>query len=557
MSSEAIAVVGLSCRLPGNAHDPASAWKAAVSGIDAVTSVPADRWGPQSPTVSGRAVPDAGGFLDRVDAFDAEFFGISPREAKSMDPTQRLLLELAVEALEHGGAAPHEQRGRSIGVYVGMGLSDYGRRHFLSDRIDRIDAWSGTGTLSSVASGRIAYQLGLTGPALSVHTACSSSLVAVHLAVQALRSGQVEAALAGGANLLLAPEPTIYFAELQALSPKGRCRTFDASADGYVRGEGGALLLLKRLSDAQRDGDRVLAVVRGTAVNQDGRSNGLTAPSGRAQEQVIRAALADGGVEPSSVGMVEAHGTGTPLGDPIELAALARVYGAGDRPCHVVSAKTRIGHLEAAAGAAGLVQAVLALANARIPPHLHLEALNPRADLSGTRLQIPTEAKPWTGTRRAGVSSFGLSGTNAHVVLEQAPPPPELDTPLEGAQLVALSAHSPAGLQAKVEQVDDALRRGQPLASVAAAASVGRGAHRQRAMVVVPRGATPSQLPALRHGAGSQVRAAVDHDTGRLALRMGIDDMHRQCPSGPAAGPGGVPVLEQAELVLSIGALAR
>jgi len=518
MSSEAIAVVGMSCRLPGHVTDPATAWDAAVAGVDAIRPVPPERWGPQGPTVSGRPVPDAGGFLDRVDGFDAEFFGISPREAKSMDPGQRLLLELAVEALEDGRAAPHAQRGRPVGVYVGMGLSDYGRRHFLGDCRERIDAWSGTGTLSSVASGRIAYHLGLTGPALSVHTACSSSLVAVHLAVQALRSGQVEAALAGGVNLLLAPEPTVYFAELQALSPTGRCRSFDAEADGYVRGEGGALLMLRRLDDARRDGDRILAVIRGTAVNQDGRSNGLTAPSGRAQEQVIRAALADADLSPEAVGMVEAHGTGTPLGDPIELAALSRVYGAGEAPCRVVSAKSRIGHLEAAAGAAGMVQAVLAVAHARVPPHLHLTSLNPRVSLEGTRLQIPTHDTPWMGHRVAGVSSFGLSGTNAHVIVEQPPAVEVTAAPPAAEQLVALSAHSPAALRQRLEQLRVALRDGQPLASVAAAASVGRQAHRHRAVAVVD----GDELPDLQHGSARRAPEVVFAFTGQGSQRPGM-----------------------------------
>jgi len=512
---ESIAVVGLSCRLPGRVADPVSAWKQAVGGVDAVGRVPSGRWGPQAPTVSGRTVPDTAGLLDQVDGFDAAYFGISPREAKGMDPVQRLLLELAVEALEHGGVAPDQAEGQAIGVYVGMGLSDYGRRHFLSDCHERLDAWSGTGTLSSVASGRIAYALGLTGPALSIHTACSSSLVAVHVAVQALRAGQIDGALAGGANLLLAPEPTRYFAELQALSPSGRCRAFDAAADGYVRGEGGGLLLLKRLADAERDGDDVLAVIRGTAVNQDGRSNGLTAPSGRAQEAVIRAALADGGVAPADVGMVEAHGTGTPLGDPIELRALAAVYGEGEEPLRVVSAKSRLGHLEAAAGAAGLVQAILALKHATIPPHLHFETLNPRAGLEGTRLRIPTEATPWVGRRVAGVSSFGLSGTNAHVVLEAPPdPPPAVELP--GPYLVAVSGHHPAAVDERLQQVREALAAGQAPERVASAAAVGRRVHKHRAVAFTDRLDTP------RRGKARRAPELVFAFTGQGSQRRGM-----------------------------------
>ncbi len=519
MASEPIALIGIGCRLPGGVNDALDAWSSARDGRDAVGPVPPDRWNPPGPTASGRAVPDAGGFLDHVDTFDAGYFGISPREARVMDPAQRLLLEVAVEALEHAAIAPDALQGEAVGTYIGMGLSDYGRRTFLSDCPDRIDAWSGTGTLSSVASGRIAYTLGLTGPALSIHTACSSSLVAVHLAVQALRNGQIDAALAGGVNLLLSSEPHSYFAELQALSPSGVCRAFDARADGYVRGEGCGLVVLKRLADAQRDGDTVLAVIRGTAVNQDGRSNGLTAPSGKAQEAVIRAALADAGLEADEVGLIEAHGTGTPLGDPIELTALRRVFGEGKAPLRVVSSKTRIGHLEAAAGVAGLIQAVGAVRDGVIAPHLHLDTLNPRIQLEGSRLQVPTEKTPWTGRRVAGVSSFGLSGTNAHVVLE-APPRPPPDQVRHPA-LALVSGHSSAALQARIDQVQRGLDDGLVPAEVAAAATVGRGVHRYRAAALLhaaPEG-QPVPVPSWRRGEAKRAPEVVFAFTGQGSQR--------------------------------------
>ncbi len=519
MASEPIALIGIGCRLPGGVHGALDAWSAAREGRNAVGPVPGNRWSPPGPTNSGRVVPDAGGFLDSVDTFDAGYFGISPREARVMDPSQRLLLEVAVEALEHAGMAPDRLQGAAVGTYVGMGLSDYGRRTFLSDCGDRIDAWSGTGTLSSVASGRIAYTLGLSGPALSIHTACSSSLVAVHLAVQALRLGQIDAALAGGVNLLLASEPQSYFAELQALSPSGVCRAFDAAADGYVRGEGCGLVVLKRLADAQRDGDTVQAVIRGTAVNQDGRSNGLTAPSARAQEAVIRAALDDAGIAPEHVGLVEAHGTGTPLGDPVELMALRKVFGDGEGPCRVVSSKTRMGHLEAAAGVAGLIQAVGAVRDGVVAPHLHLETLNPRIRLEGSRLEIPTERTLWEGARVAGVSSFGLSGTNAHLVIEAPPAPPPVQ--VRHPALVVVSGHSAAALQARIDQVQRALDNGLLPAEVAAAASVGRSTHRHRAAALLeaPPDEGPMPVPTWRRGEGKRPPEVVFAFTGQGSQR--------------------------------------
>ena len=325
-----------------------------------------------------------GAFLDHVDSFDAEFFGISPREAATMDPQQRLMLEMAWEALEDAGHAGPDLSGSRAGVYLGIANNDYGRA--LYSHPDGIDAYFGTGNAYSVAAGRLSYFLGVHGPSLAIDTACSSSLVALHLACQGLRLGECDLALAGGVNLILTPEMNITFTKARMMAADGKCKTFDVAADGYVRGEGCAIIVLKRLSDAVADGDRVLAVVRGTAVNQDGRSGGLTAPNGPAQEAVIRAALEASGVPPTSVGYVEAHGTGTPLGDPIEVGALNGALCQGRdplRPLLIGSVKTNLGHLEAAAGVAGVVKVVLALQRGEIPPHLHFTQGNPHIDWAG------------------------------------------------------------------------------------------------------------------------------------------------------------------------------
>ncbi|MFT4625565.1 MAG: acyl transferase domain-containing protein/acyl carrier protein [Myxococcota bacterium] len=478
---EPIAVVGVGLRLPGGATDLASYWQLLRDGVDAISEVPPDRWDVDAlydpdPAAPGKMITRNGGFLGDVSRFDAGFFGISPREAVEMDPAQRLLLEVAWEALENGHLPADGLARSKTGVFVGLGLSDYGRRHFLGDQPEVMTAYSGTGAFLSVAAGRIAYTLGLQGPAVTVDTACSSSLVSIHLAVQSLRSGESDLALAGGANMLLAPEPTIYFSKLQALAPDGRCKTFDASADGYARGEGAGMVVLERLSDAVKNGRRILGVIRGTAVNQDGRSNGLTAPSGRAQQQVVRQALENGGLTPADVDYVEAHGTGTPLGDPIELDALKAVFGTrdGDRPLFVGSAKTNFGHLETAAGIAGFVKLLLTLDGEGVPPHLHLTALNPRIQLDGTPLRIPTAFTPWEGERRriGGVSSFGLSGTNAHIVVE-SPPHVEAPEPVASPAVLTLSARSDAGRRALAASYVDALST-DSLPTLAHGALVGR-----------------------------------------------------------------------------------
>ncbi|HEX7843987.1 MAG TPA: beta-ketoacyl synthase N-terminal-like domain-containing protein, partial [Kofleriaceae bacterium] len=426
--TEPIAVVGMSCRFPG-ASDPHAFWSLLRGGGDAIREVPSERWDLErwyapEPGRPGKMQSRWGGFLDDIDRFDAAFFGISPREAEEMDPQQRLVLEVAWEALERAGLAPERLLGSEAGVFLGlMNTNDYAARKRLHDDPARIRAHHGTGIATSIAAGRLAYLLGSTGPAMAIDTACSSSLVAIHQAMRSLRSGECRLALVGGVNAILSPEITVAYSQAGMLSPTGRCRTFDASADGYVRSEGCGMLVLERLSDAVAGGRAVLAVLAGSAVNHDGRSSGLTAPNGNAQCAVIRAALQDAGLLPADVDYVEAHGTGTRLGDPIELHALAAVFGDRPRPLLVGSVKTNIGHLEAAAGVAGLMKVILALQHREIPPHLHLREHNPLLSAELARIGIPTRRTTWTktGRRVAGVSSFGFSGSNAHVIVAEAP----------------------------------------------------------------------------------------------------------------------------------------
>jgi acyl transferase domain-containing protein len=426
-SREPVAVVGVGCRFPGGVGGVEDFWALLAGGVSGVGEVPADRWDAGAffdpvPGVRGRMCSRRGGFVAGVRGFDAGLFGVSPREAVSVDPLQRLVLEVGWEALEHAGVAPDSLRGSRAGVFVGVGASDYGRLG--GGDVGLLDGYSATGVALNFVANRLSFVLGLTGPSLVVDTACSSSLVAVHLAVQGLRAGECEVALAGGVNVLLAPEVSVALSQGRMLSPSGRCATFDAGADGYVRGEGCGLVVLKRLSDAVAAGDEVWGVIRGTAVNQDGRSNGLTAPSGAAQADVISRALAAAGVAPAEVGYVEAHGTGTPLGDPIEVRALAGVLGEGrpaGRPVLVGSVKTNIGHLEAAAGIAGFIKALLAVQRGAVPPHLNLAEPSPHIDWGQVPVTVPTTLTAWPGPRRiAGVSSFGFGGTNAHVILENA-----------------------------------------------------------------------------------------------------------------------------------------
>ena len=466
--TEPIAIVGAGCRLPGGVETPAAFWQLLSQGVDAITTVPADRWDADAyydanPEAVGKIVTRHGGFIEHLQAFDAEFFGISPREAMSLDPQQRLLLEVSWEAMEHSGMAPGHWAGRPVGVFIGVSSNDYSQ-YLLSRPVTDIDAYLATGNAHSVAAGRLSYHLGFTGPSLAVDTACSSSLVAVHLACQSLRHGESEVALCGGVNCLISPAFSINFSRARMLAPDGRCKTFDAAADGFARGEGCVMVVLKRLTDAQAHGDRILALIRGSAINQDGRSSGLTVPNGPAQQAVIRQALHQAEVDPAQISYIEAHGTGTALGDPIEVGALGAVFGPSHRPTaplYIGSVKTNIGHLEASAGIAGLLKVVLAMQHETLPPHLHFRDPNPHIAWSAFPIAVTQQARPWPTASQpqlAGVSSFGFSGTNAHVILESVPPVRASQTPTDRSHhLLALSAKDPEALRALAQRYTDHL----------------------------------------------------------------------------------------------------
>jgi acyl transferase domain-containing protein len=456
---EPIAVVGMACRFPGGANSPEQFWTLLRDGIDAITDVPTARWAAEAYYAADQGAPGKmytvrGGFLDGpVDQFDASFFGISPREARALDPQHRLLLEISWEALEHACLDPTRLKNSKTGVFVGMSSDDYALAHRHSAQPERIDAYSILGTTFSTAVGRLSYTLGLQGPCMALDTACSSSLVSLHLACQSLRTGESDLALAGGVNLILSPQSHICFSKLQAVSPEGKCKTFDASADGYVRGEGCGMVVLKRLRDALTDGNRILAVVKGSAINQDGKTNGLAAPNGNAQRAVILQALEDAALQPAQVDYVEAHGTGTVLGDPIEVEALGAVFGPGrQEPLRLGAVKTNIGHLEPAAGIAGFIKIILSLQHEELPSNLHFQRPNPYIAWESLPLQVVSERSPWkrsARTRVAGLSSFGFSGTNAHVIVEEAPPPiPQAVTREPDSFLLCVSARDEHALRA-------------------------------------------------------------------------------------------------------------
>jgi len=485
-----VAIVGMACRFPGGVENPDDFWGLLRSGTDAVTEIPEERRDAGSGCDSDSETPKGfvsrhGGFIDHVDRFDAPFFNISAREAEEMDPQQRFLLTLAWEALENAGMNPADLAGTRTGVFAGLFAHDYETLRIKDRGSGDFDGFFATGNSAAVAAGRLAYCLGFAGPALAVDTACSSSLVAVHLACRSLRSGESDLALACGVNLLLSSELTVAFSRSGMLSPTGRCRTFDASADGYVRSEGCGVVVLKLLSRALADGDPVWAVLRGSAINQDGASNGLTAPNGLAQEAVIRAALSDAEVAPGEVSYIEAHGTGTSLGDPVEVSALANVYGQGrrsDDPLFLGSVKANIGHAEAAAGIAGLIKVALAMKHGYIPPQLHFTKPNPQIALDSIPAAIPVAGVPWlsgsSGRRLAGVSSFGFSGTNAHVVVEEAPEAGRegKSGPERSLRILALSAKTEEALDRLADRYETFLGSAPetPLADLCHTANTGR-----------------------------------------------------------------------------------
>jgi acyl transferase domain-containing protein len=528
---EPIAIVGAGCRYPGGVETPEDLWRLLRGGVNAVSEIPADRWDVDAyydpdPKAPGKMITRRAGFLDRVDGFDAQFFGISPREAATMDPQQRLLLETATEALESAALATDRLAGSATGVFVGITTSDYGQLLRVGGP-ETSDVYSATGAALNAAAGRISFTYGFQGPCVALDTACSSSLVAVHLACQSLRAGESDLALAGGVNVVLSPDAMVLFSKWGMMAPDGACKTFDAAADGFVRAEGCAMIALKRLADAQAAGDPILAVIRGSAVNSDGRSSGLTVPNGPAQQAVVRKALADAGVTPGDIDYVEAHGTGTPLGDPIEIEALGAVMGAArgaDRPLLVGSIKTNLGHTEAASGLAGLLKVVMSLRHDCIPPHLHFSTPNPRIPWANLPMRVPIEAVAWPPgerVRRAGVSSFGFSGTNAHVIVEEAP------VPAPGAaerrpRLIVLSARGEAALrQTAVRQAD--YLGSQPessLADVATTLSAGRAHFERRAALVAE--SVDEASAALREFGGGGMPAGMVAGSTRLGERPKI-----------------------------------
>ncbi|MBQ6642410.1 MAG: polyketide synthase docking domain-containing protein, partial [Saccharopolyspora sp.] len=522
---EPIALVGMACRFPGDADSPERLWDLVADGGDAISGFPADRGWDLDALGGGRSATTQGGFLCGAGEFDAEFFGISPREAVAMDPQQRQALEVSWEALERAGIDPEGLRGSRTGVFIGTTGQDY--IHLLLASREDMEGHASTGMAASVLSGRLSFALGLEGPSLTVDTACSSSLVALHLAAQSLRSGECSMALAGGVTVMSTSANFSSFSRQGGLAPDGRCKAFSDDADGTSWSEGVGVLVAERLSDARRNGHPVLAVLRGSAVNQDGASNGLTAPNGPAQQRVIRQALSAAGLGPSDVDSVEAHGTGTSLGDPIEAQAVLATYGQQrERPLLLGSVKSNLGHTQAAAGVAGVIKTVQAMRHGELPPSLHVSSPSSHIDWDTGSVELVTERTAWPAAdrpRRAGVSSFGISGTNAHVVLEQAPEDGDSRTAGESAggeplrpEVVPwpVSARTAEALDSQIERITAFHERNPATPAVDVGFSLAaRAALEHRAVLVrtesgvheIARGtAGPGPLAALFSGQGSQ-----------------------------------------------------
>lgn len=492
-----IAIIGASCRFPGGANDLAAYWQIYRKGISAISIVPEDRWHVNDhystdPDAPGKIVTKFAGFLDNVKEFDNEFFEMSLREASEIDPQQRIMLEIVWESLEHAGIAPRSLQGSNVGVFVGASNYDYHRIHDRA-RLSDPSGYYCIGTNPPAIAGRISYFFGFQGPSFVIDAACSSSLIAIHQASMSLRSGESNLALAGGVNLILDPALSVSVSHARMLSPDGRCFTFDERANGYVRAEGAGVVVLKRIADAIKDRDRILAVIKGSAVNQDGRSAGLTAPNGPAQEALIRQSLANAGVKPSQVGYFETHGTGTSLGDPIEVRAIGQAFQSNDprsTPLFLGSHKANIGHAEPAAGIAGVLKVIAALQAGEIPPQINFEKLNPKLNLAEIPAQIPTELQSWNpiaGRRIACVSAFGFTGSNANIVLEEAPksarPSSETSQPF---QLFAISARSKESLASLIQKYVDFLERNESvdLGDICYTAGIGRHTFRFRYAVL-------------------------------------------------------------------------
>lgn len=491
---EPIAIIGMGLRFPGHVQNAQQYWELLSKGVDAISDIPESRFDAKSlydpnPDTPGKMVVKQGGFLDQIDQFDGSFFDLSYAEIESMDPQQRILLEVTHEAFENAGIPVHTLYGSNTGVFVGVTNNDYQKRHFRSGDLTLINPYSYTGSAICSNSGRISYLLGLQGPSVSLDTACSSSLVATHLATQSLRNGECDLAIAGAANVIIDPEFTIYFSTLNSLSKDSRCKSFSNDANGFIRSEGSGILILKRLSDAQRDGDNILGIVKGSAVNQDGRSNGFTAPNVKAQEALLKKALENAQLQPEQVAFIEAHGTGTKIGDPIEMEAIAEVFAAAktkDQPLYVGSVKTNIGHTEGVAGMAGMIKAVLSLQKRTIPKNLHFNTPNELIDWANLPIQVPTENIPLSNQQYIGVSGFGVTGTNAHVIIGAAPEVQTERAPVrKDVYVLSLSAKTPEALKALAQAYAEFITTsGEALEDICAMAALKRSAFEEREVFV-------------------------------------------------------------------------